>query len=219
MFQIQGGNTPFCMDGSCRDQGWEPNDELMSSLAQLSILKEMQGQLEGGILFKGTDNRCSKYTLSFKDCCGSEKGWGKDLGLSSCKADEKLLSKRRKKGLCHMVGTYCDKKVLNKCVKKKTSYCCFGSKLLKAFHEQGRAQIGMGWGEPEEPLCRGFTIEEIQQIDFSKLDLSEFFEDLMKTYSPSKMGNITQQVGDRLEAIKKGMVPGYKQPKQREEGA
>lgn len=235
MFQIQGASAstlkvPFCMDGNCRDQGWEPNDELMSSLAQLNILKEMQGQLEGGILFKGTDNRCSKCTLSFKDCCRSGKGWGTDLGLASCSANEKLLNKRRKAGLCHTVGTYCAKKVLNKCVKKKTSYCCFGSKLLKAFHEQGRVQIGMGWGEPKEPLCRGFTIEEIQRIDFSKLDLSEFFEDLMKTYSPGKMGNISQQVSDRLETIKKGLTSGrvstgtaphsrQPQPKQREGGA
>lgn len=230
-FQIQGGNTstlkvPFCMDGNCRDQSWEPNDEMMSSIAQLSILKEMQGNFENGFLFKGEDNRCSKYITSFKDCCGSGKGWGNDVGLGSCKAQEKLLSKRRKLGLCHRVGTYCDKKVLGQCVKKKTSYCCFGSKLLKAFHEQGRPQIGMGWGSPKHPLCRGFTIQEIQRIDFSKLDLREAFEDIMKNFKPEKMGDIGRQVGERLETIKKGMVPKgvspnakHPQTKQREGGA
>lgn len=220
-FQIAGGDVPFCMDGNCRDQSWDPNDEMMSSVAQLSILKEMQGNLKNGFLFKGDDNRCSKYVLSFKDCCGSGKGWGKDMGLGGCKAQEKLLNKRRKLGLCHRVGTYCDKKVLGKCVKKKTSYCCFGSKLLKAFQEQGRAQIGMGWGSPKEPLCRGFTISEIQRIDFSKLDLREVFEELMKNYKPGKMGDIGRQVGERLEMIKKGMVPNGKDPqqKQREGGA
>ena len=47
-FQIAGGDTPFCMDGNCRDQTWENNNELMSSVAQLSILKEMQGKFENG---------------------------------------------------------------------------------------------------------------------------------------------------------------------------
>ena len=217
---IAGGDTPFCMDGNCRDQSWEKNDELMSSVAQLSILKEMQGKFKGGFLFKGDEHQCSKFMLSFKDCCGSGKGWGTDLGLSSCSANEKLLSTKRKAGLCHYVGTYCAKKVLGQCVKKKTSYCCFGSKLLKAFQEQGRAQIGLGWGEPKHPLCRGFTIAEIQRIDFSKLDLREVFEELMKNYRPGKMGDIGRQVGDRLEVIKKGMIPNPKLPqsKQRNEG-
>ncbi|MDP4154228.1 MAG: conjugal transfer protein TraN [Bacillota bacterium] len=131
-FQIQGGNIPFCMDGNCRDQSWDNNDEMMSSVAQLSILKEMQGNFKKGFLFKGEDNRCSKYVLDFKDCCGSGSGWGKDIGLGGCKSKEKLLNKRRKAGLCHRIGTYCDKKILGQCVKKKTTFCCFGSKLLKA---------------------------------------------------------------------------------------
>lgn len=211
-YQIIGGQTPFCLDGNCREQSWETNDEMMSSLAQLSILKEMQGQIKNGTIFKGEDNRCSKYILSFKDCCGSGKGWGNDLGLSSCSSTEKNLSKKRKAKLCHYVGTFCAKKVLGQCIKKKSTFCCFGNKLLKAFHEQGRPQIGLGWGEPKEPLCRGFTIQEIQKIDFSKLDLREVFEDLMKNFKPGKMQNIGEQVGERLEVIKKGLTPNVKQP-------
>ncbi|OJW49667.1 MAG: hypothetical protein BGO67_03950 [Alphaproteobacteria bacterium 41-28] len=214
--KITGGQTPFCLDGNCRDQGWEVNNEMMSSLAQLALLKEMQGQFGKGGFFKGETNKCSKQPLSFKDCCGSGKGWGNDLRLSSCSSKEKLLNKRRKKGLCHYIGTYCSKKVLGQCIKKKSTYCCWGSKLLKAFHEQGRPQIGLGWGTPKEPLCRGFTIEEIQRIDFSKLDLREVFEDLMKNFKPGKMQGIGKKVGDRLEVIKKGLIPkAPQQPRQR----
>ncbi len=215
--QITGGKTLFCLDGNCRDQSWEPNDEMMSSIAQLSLLKEMQGQFVNGFIFKGQGHQCSKYVIHFKDCCGSGKGWGKSLGLGSCKSQEKLLSEKRKTGLCHYVGTYCDKKILGKCIKKKSSYCCFNNKLLKAFHEQGRPQIGLGWGKSDEPLCRGFTIEEIQRIDFSKLDLREVFEDLMKNFKPSNQTGIGQKIGDRIEVIKKGMIPHVKtQPKQRD---
>ncbi len=213
-YSITGGKTPFCLDGNCRDQSWEANNEMMSSLAQLSLLKDMQGKMNS--IFKGDQHQCSKYILNFKDCCGSEKGWGKSVGLGGCSGNEKLLQKKRQARLCHYVGTYCAKKVLGKCVKKKSSFCCFGSKLLKAFQEQGRKQIGLGWGEPKHPLCRGFTIEEIQRIDFSKLDLSEAFEDLMKNYSPSKLQGTGQKIGERLNTIKQGIIPNSTtQPKQR----
>ncbi len=215
---ISGGKTPFCLDGKCRDQGWEVNDEMMSSLAQLSILKELQGIFTNGGFFKGEAHKCSKQIVSFKDCCGSAKGWGKDLGIARCSADEKILNKKRKKGLCHFVGTYCSKKILGKCVTKKSSYCCFGSKLLKVFHEQGRPQIGLGWGKAKEPMCRGFTIEEIQRVDFSKLDLSEVFEDLMKSYSPDKLKGTSDTLKERLNTIQKGMQPSkMNQPNQRNE--
>ncbi len=235
-YHITGGNTPFCLDGSCRDQSWEANDEMMSSVAQLSLLKDMKGKFNS--IFTGEEHQCSKHILSFKDCCGSGKGWGKSLGLGGCSANEKLLQVKRQSRLCHYVGTYCAKKKLGVCIKKKSSFCCFGSKLLKAFQEQGRQQIGLGWGEPKHPLCRGFTIEEIQRIDFSKLDLSEVFEDLMKNYTPDKMGNmsptaekkiettdldkvgqeilhksqttqvqdVSKRVGERVEILKKGML-------------
>ncbi len=215
---ITGGKTPFCLDGNCRDQGWELNDEMMSTLAQLSVLKELQGQFQSGGFFKGEKHKCSKQITSFKDCCGSAKGWGKDLGFAKCSSEEKLLNQKRKKSLCHFVGTYCSKKILGKCVTKKSSYCCFGSKLLKAFHEQGRPQIGLGWGKAKKPQCRGFTIEEIQKIDFSKLDLSEVFEDLMKSYNPEKLKGTTDTLKHRLETIQKGMQPPkMKQQIQRKE--
>ncbi len=216
---ITGGKTPFCLDGNCRDQGYEANGEMMATLSQLSILKEMQGQIKNGTIFKGEDNRCSKCIVSFKDCCGSGKGWGKSIGLTDCSSEEKMLRQKRDAGLCHYVGTYCAEKIpLIGCIKKKSTYCCFGTKLLKAFHEQGRTQIGLGWGEAKEPLCRGFAVEEIQKIDFSKLDLREVYEDLMKNYNPTKLQGTSQKIGERLDAIKKGLAPNTKQqPQQRPE--
>lgn len=34
------------------------------------------------------------------------------------------------------------------------------------------------WGDPENPNCRGFTPEEFQMLDFSRMDLSEWYEDI-----------------------------------------
>ena len=217
-YHIEGGKTPFCLDGNCRDQSWENNNEMGSTLAQLSLLKEMGNKMNS--IFEGKAHQCSKYIFNFKDCCGSGKGWGSKIGLGGCKASAKLLHQKRQARLCHYVGTYCAKKDPTgvKCIKKKSSFCCFGSKLLKAFQEQGRQQIGLGWGEAKNPLCRGFTIEELQRIDFSKLDLREAFEDLLQNYSPQKLQGTGKHIGERLETIKKGLVPPReKQPKQRPE--
>ena len=41
-------------------------------------------------------------------------------------------------------------------------------------HQQARPQLGIGWGS-----CRGFTVAEVERIDFGALDLSEFADDLM----------------------------------------
>lgn len=223
--EITGGETPFCLDGNCREQSWEANDEMMTSAAQLSLLKEMQGQIGKKLtVFKGTDNRCTKYILNFKDCCGAGKGWGKSIGLGGCSSNEKELNEKRRRGLCHYVGSYCAKKapITKTCIKKKYSYCCFSNKLLKAFQEQGRKQIGLGWGDAESPLCRGFTVNELQRIDFSKLDLREAFEDLMQKFQTGKnksnVPGMSKHIGERMETIKKGMVPPtQKQKPQRPE--
>ena len=203
---IAGGDTPFCMDGVCRDQSWENNNEMMQAISQLALLKDMQGRFDG-FVFKGGANQCSKNPISFKDCCGNGKGWGISLGLAGCKEEEKALQVKRQKGLCHMVGTYCSKKekITKICLEKKTSYCCFGSKLLKAFHVQGRPQIGRGWGDGENPDCNGFSVHELQRIDFSRLDLREAFEDLMQNFSPGKIQNVNQQIKDRLDIMKESV--------------
>ena len=37
-----------------------------------------------------------------------------------------------------------------------------------------RAQLGIGWSS-----CRGFTVEEMERIDFEAVDLTEFTENLI----------------------------------------
>ena len=202
--RIRGGDTPFCLDGACRDQTYDNNNEMMSSISQLALLKEFQGVFDFTV-FKGAAYKCSKNILNFKDCCGSGKGWGVSLGLGGCGAGEKALQLKRQKKFCHFVGTYCAEKVLGKCIKKKSSYCCFGSKLLKAFQVQGRSQIGKSWGSGKNPDCGGFTIDEIQRIDFSKIDLREAFEDLMQNFSPARVQDVNQQIQERLEIMKESI--------------
>lgn len=82
-----------------------------------------------------------------------------------------MLKKGQK--LCHYVGTYCSKKVVT-CVERKESYCCYNSPLARILQEQGRPQLGKGWGSAQHPQCEGFTQDELERLDFDAMDLSEF---------------------------------------------
>jgi len=89
-------------------------------------------------------------------------------------------------GRCHYVGEWCEKKwPLFGCVQKSKGYCCFNSKLARIIHEKGRPQLKTfqpagAWGteRPAGPNCRGFTSAEFQMLDFSKIDLSEYFGEI-----------------------------------------
>jgi conjugal transfer mating pair stabilization protein TraN len=105
------------------------------------------------------------------------------FGFFYCKEDEKQLAKLKRQGLCHYVGEYCSKKLnllfAKFCIEHKKTYCCFNSKLARIVHEQGRPQLkGFDWGAPDGPNCRGFEPEEFQMLDFSRIDLSEWYGDI-----------------------------------------
>ena len=83
---------------------------------------------------------------------------------------------------CIELGSYCKKDwPIGGCVQRANVQCCFNSKLARIIHEQGRAQLNTfpdGFGTAEEPDCRGFLPEEFQALDFSKIDLSEYYDDI-----------------------------------------
>ena len=96
----------------------------------------------------------------------------------ACDDEEKKVAIRKKAGTCHFIGSYCSSKFLGACVSKKQSYCCFISKLAKIINEGGREQLGKSWGTAESPNCSGFTSSDMEKIDFSKLNLDEFLNDI-----------------------------------------
>lgn len=98
--------------------------------------------------------------------------------MMKCEEEDQITSMKKGQNLCHKVGSYCASKFLGSCVSKKESYCCFPSVLGRIVQEQGRPQIGRGWGDKEEPDCSGFTLEEIGKLDFSKMNFSEFIRSI-----------------------------------------
>jgi conjugal transfer mating pair stabilization protein TraN len=121
--------------------------------------------------------------------------------LMSCEQSEQILAMRRGQNLCHEVGTYCSKKlpVVKTCIEKTKSYCCFNSRLARIINEQGRAQIGKGWGSGESPNCSGFTQSEFEAIDFSRIDLSEFMSEVMANIKMPDVGSMGQQVQSAVQ--------------------
>ena len=110
-------------------------------------------------------------------------------------------------GYCHYLGDMCVKKnsILG-CIQRAKRFCCFNSKMARIVAEQGRPQLKSfvpdgDWGTPAHPNCRGFTPEEFQQLDFSKIDLSEYFTDIME--------GMNQNIQDAEQRLEQGVRRHY----------
>lgn len=97
----------------------------------------------------------------------------------ACTQDEFQLAVKKETKLAVFVDSWCETKVLGQCIEKKSSYCTFNSQIGRIIQEQGRAQLGISWGEDtHNPDCRGLTLTEFGEIDFTKIDLSEWIGSL-----------------------------------------
>lgn len=91
-----------------------------------------------------------------------------------CEEKEFELGAKKETRQCSFVGSYCASKALGSCIEKREAYCCFGSVVGRIIQEQGREQLGMSFGEPETPTCEGLTPTQLGQLDWDKIDLSEW---------------------------------------------
>lgn len=102
--------------------------------------------------------------------------------LQGCDQQDMETGMLRGSGMCHEVGTYCSSSILGVCIQKARGHCCFNTKLGRIIQEQGRPQLAafneIGWGTAKNPYCRGFSAEEFQALDFSRMDLSEYYADI-----------------------------------------
>lgn len=164
--------------------------------------KDDEGNCLGSIyIFNGNDRRCRVpgVQTGFTDCCKKKKDW---FGLAKCNPTEQLLSSLRSwgkvDGQCREIGEYCSSKFLGICIQKKKTYCCFGSPLSRIIQEQGRPQLDISWGSPKTPNCRGFTPDEFQKLDFSKISFDEWVNEYVV---PELNENITNNIKETFENI------------------
>lgn len=177
------GGQFFCTDGSCAQVASGNTNDFKTAISQLAAVAAAGKDVAelNGInvrAFTGNGQSCRKASAGFNNCCKGG-GWGSDVGLAHCNSEEKALGQARERLLTVDVGEYCSTKVLGVCIQKKRAYCVFESKLAQIVQQQGRQwQLGIGFGNPESPDCNGITVEQLQAINFEKLDFSNFYADL-----------------------------------------
>lgn len=212
-----------CLDGKCFNQTAQTNNELGEAVAMLQTLKELQNKAstEPIVVFKGQQEYCRKKAFGLNNCCKAGKAWVARMHLSSCKGEEKALIEHLSKKLCTYVGSYSKKKLGIKEFTQHT-YCCFQSPFVRILQEQGKRQLGRGFGTAKNPDCSGVTVDELQRIDFQAINFSELFKDIFDSAGRSmpaitgvtddlqkEMGRIKESLEKNENTKIKGQHPKY----------
>lgn len=175
------GDKFFCNDGSCTSSEGTMNTDFAHSVSQLAALsqagKEATAPTSHQVrAFTGKAMFCRKHGFGYQDCC-KDSGWRDN----KCNTEENELGEAKQKKLVIYTGTYCDKRIFRKCVRRKSSYCVFDNKLARIVQQEGRlGQLNIGFGRAQNPDCRGLTVEELQRLKFNEMNYADFFEDVDK---------------------------------------
>ena len=169
------GSVRYCVGAGCETVRPRSNAGFANAATRLNMAVELGGEKfdrDDMRFFTGNRRACTIRLFGLADCCRND---GLLEGLAGCSASERELARERHDGNTHYLGKRCAKKTFfGICIRYEKVWCTFGSKLGRILQEQGRSQLGRGWGD-----CRGFTIAEIESIDFDSLDLSEFAENML----------------------------------------
>jgi conjugal transfer mating pair stabilization protein TraN len=111
--------------------------------------------------------------------------------IYACETEEYQLDAERQLKETHYIGSYCDQDILGLCIERRESYCAFNTPLARIIQEQVRPQLGLGWGSAKTPQCEGLTVAQFSQVDWSKVDLSEWVGLLMSSGLIASVGSIT----------------------------
>ena len=193
------GETSFCLDGECFAPEGTKNDEFNQAASNLAAVSDAaKGLGDPPMIFTGKPMACTKKVGGFIDCC-KDSGWGSDLGLAECKPEDKALAEAKEKKLTIYVGQYCAEKVLGVCLRKKKAYCAFDSKLARIVQQQGKPQLGLSFGSAKTPDCSAISPEQMQQMDFSKINFSDFYSDLHSNMTLPDNGQIQQRIEQAMK--------------------
>lgn len=199
------GSNLICPDGSCTadvGRSYDPaTDDFKEAASRLSVAQEIADQIDMDTftIFKGKPLECQNKTLGMSNCC-KDSGWLHDIGLGSCDAEEKELGLAKEAKQTVYVGSYDRGSFLDKRTYK--AYCSYPSKLGRIIIQQARPQLGLGFGSPSNPVCDGLTLEQFEQVDFNRIDLSEFYSDAMdKADSSVNPLELVQALKERMQSL------------------
>lgn len=112
--------------------------------------------------------------------------------IFACEDAELDLAMKRDLLSTHYIGSYCKTEVLFACIEKRNVHCAFDSPLSRIMMEQiyKQPQMGLSWGSPESPNCRGIGIAELDKVDWDQVNLDEWIGILIQTDNYTDMVNI-----------------------------
>lgn len=169
------GSNFFCISGTCSPTMPSSNQNFGKDDSQMAAVTDGLTQMVGNtslLAFSGSAMSCREIPVGFLNCCANS-GWGKEADLAHCSPEEQKLGDAKQKGLAYEVGSYCSKKVLGFCVQHSQGYCTFSDLLSYDVQIQGRmGQLGINFGSGNNPNCSGISVQQLQDIDFSKIDFS-----------------------------------------------
>ncbi|WP_172455801.1 conjugal transfer protein TraN [Vibrio mediterranei] len=199
---ISCGDQIFCMGDDCYDTSYEPNNEFGLAAAYLNAAVQAGTEVDSEFdidIFTAHKSTCTQYPLNTVDCC-DDSGWANG-SITGCSNEDKALISERKAKLTHFVGTYCSKELplFGTCIEYKQSYCTYSSMLARLVQEGGRLQLGRGWGSAENPDCKGMTPDELVSLDFTKIDFTEYIEQLQTTTIDTE--EIAKKVEDKINGM------------------
>ncbi|MCS6125038.1 type-F conjugative transfer system mating-pair stabilization protein TraN [Shewanella baltica] len=204
------GADSFALSGDYYDPAATRSTDFNHAAAGLAAVSDAAGDVKdkaninenSAIIFKGNIMECSDKALGISNCC-QDSGWGNGIGLTSCTEEEKALGTAKEDKLTVSLGQYCAESVLGVCIRKKKAYCAFDSKLARIVQVEGRAQLGKNFGSAKHPDCSAFSPNELQRIDMSSMDFSDFYEDM---YDAIELPS-TDEIQKRLQQSVGGTKP------------
>lgn len=196
-----------CLDGECEqiEETQDNTQDFLDAISSLSTLNESIKTIDADSLtmLNGENLKCKKSTgavAAFKDCCGDEN-WGNSL--SGCSPDEEKLKSKRNNNDCIYVGSYCSEYMKTGfsevCITKKYSFCCYGNKFSKIIGNATRQQGLQTWGTGENTNCNGIPIEQLKELDFTKIDFRELYNDVESSINQNDINNMVEQSLERIQ--------------------
>lgn len=95
--------------------------------------------------------------------------------LMKCSQEEQVLAMHKGANLAIQTKEECVNKVplTGVCLEYKRSYCAFNGLLAKLINQQGKAQLGLDFSD-----CKGLTLDQLADLDFSRINLDEFAQQM-----------------------------------------
>ncbi|MEZ9698829.1 conjugal transfer protein TraN [Vibrio sp. 10N.261.46.E12] len=171
----------------CQPPRYTTNTSMVEALQGLALQKAITDEFdpENLTFFSGEAKMCSKGALGTFDCCSDDEGWAGKIGAHQCSESAREIAAAKSKKIVIKVGTFCAKKVLGACLRKKESYCLYSSKVARIATTGALTQIGKRLGSPKNPVCRGLTQEDFAMLDFAQMDFSELAADMKSPTIPN----------------------------------